>query len=47
MALLFVFGAMNLGVIITLTAIVILEKIVPKGEWLAKFIGVGLIFFGI
>ncbi len=47
MALLFVFGAMNLVVIITLTAIVILEKIVPNGEWLAKFIGIGLVFFGI
>lgn len=47
MALLFVFGVMNLAVIIALTAIVILEKIVPKGEWLARIIGVAMVLFGI
>jgi predicted metal-binding membrane protein len=47
MALLFVFGVMNLAVIIALTAIVILEKIVPKGESLARIIGVVLILFGV
>jgi len=47
MALLFVFGAMNLAAIVALTAIVILEKIVPNGEWLARIIGVALFLLGI
>jgi predicted metal-binding membrane protein len=47
MALMFVFGAMNLLAIIVLTGIVIIEKIVPQGEWVARFIGAALVLFGI
>ena len=47
MALMFVFGAMNLLAIIMLTAVVIIEKIIPQGERAARFIGAALILFGI
>jgi predicted metal-binding membrane protein len=47
MALLFVFGAMNLLAIVALALIVILEKIVPHGEWLARAIGAALVLFGV
>ena len=47
MALLFVFGAMNLLAIVALAAIVLLEKIVPYGETVARVIGAALILCGI
>jgi predicted metal-binding membrane protein len=46
MALLFVFGVMNLLAIVALTAVVIFEKIVPQGEWLARIIGAALVLLG-
>jgi predicted metal-binding membrane protein len=46
MALIFVFGAMNLLAIITLTGLVVLEKTVPGGDQFARAIGIGLIGLG-
>jgi predicted metal-binding membrane protein len=46
MALLFVFGAMNLFAIVALTLIVVLEKVVPQGEWFARVVGAALVLFG-
>jgi len=47
MALLFVGGVMDLLVIAALAVIVLLEKTVPGGEWLAKGVGVTAIVMGI
>ncbi|MBD3640020.1 MAG: DUF2182 domain-containing protein [Marinobacter sp.] len=47
MALLFVGGIMDLLMIAALAVIVLLEKMVPGGEWLAKGVGVTLIALGI
>lgn len=46
MALLFVGGVMNLVWIAALTALVLIEKAVPGGQWVARGTGVALIFWG-
>ena len=47
MALLFVGGVMNFAWIAALTLIIGIEKLVPRGEWLGRAAGVGLIAWGI
>ncbi len=47
MALLFVLGVMNLVWIAVLTVVVLLEKLAPRGAWLSRGTGVGLILWGI
>jgi predicted metal-binding membrane protein len=47
MALLFVAGVMNVWWIAILTVFVLVEKIVPKGLWAGKFVGVLLAAWGI
>jgi predicted metal-binding membrane protein len=46
MLLLFAGGVMNLAVIATLTAIVILERVAPFGEIAARILGVALVVVG-
>ncbi len=46
MAILFAVGVMNLAWIATLSVFVLLEKIIPKGLWVAKVAGLALIGFG-
>lgn len=46
MALLFVFGVMNLIVIATLATIVAIEKLVPFGDHLGRYVGILLIGLG-
>ncbi len=46
MALLFVGGVMNLWWIAALAALVALEKLVPRGDLVARAVGVGLILWG-
>ena len=47
MLLLFVGGVMNLAWVAALTLAVAIEKIVPRGELIAQFLGVGLILAGV
>ena len=47
MAILFVTGVMNLKWILVLTVLVMVEKLVPKGEVVSKFIGAILIILGL
>ena len=46
MALLIVVGAMNLAWIAALAGLVLIEKVAPRGEWIARGVGVGLIGWG-
>jgi predicted metal-binding membrane protein len=46
MALLFVGGVMNLAWIAALSIVVAIEKMAPRGELLAKVLGVALIVAG-
>ncbi len=46
MALLFVFGVMNLAAITLLTAAVIVEKTLPYGDLLARIGGTALVLWG-
>jgi predicted metal-binding membrane protein len=46
MALLFVGGVMNLAWIAALTLLVAAEKLLPKGEWIARVAGVAMILAG-
>jgi predicted metal-binding membrane protein len=46
MALLFAVGVMNLLWMAALTAFVLVEKLVPAGEWVARVSGVMLLTFG-
>jgi predicted metal-binding membrane protein len=46
MAVLFAVGIMNLAWIAALSVFVLLEKIVPRGLWVAKVAGLALICFG-
>ena len=46
MALLFVFGVMNLTAIALITAAVIVEKTLPYGNFLARIGGAALILWG-
>lgn len=47
MALLFVVGVMNFAWIAALTVIVGLERLVPRGEWVARASGVALVGWGL
>jgi predicted metal-binding membrane protein len=47
MSLLFVGGAMNLVWIAGLSIVVLIEKLVPAGQWLGRFFGVLLLIAGI
>jgi predicted metal-binding membrane protein len=47
MALLFFGGVMNLYWIVGLTALVLLEKFIPFGHWLARTIGIVLVGWGL
>ena len=46
MALLFVGGVMNLAWIAALTLLVAAEKLLPKGEWIARLAGVAMLLAG-
>jgi predicted metal-binding membrane protein len=46
MALLFVFGVMNLLWIAALMCVVLLEKILPGGRWFTRIAGVVAVFAG-
>ena len=46
MAILFAVGVMNLAWIAALSVFVLLEKIIPRGLWVAKIAGLVLIGFG-
>jgi predicted metal-binding membrane protein len=45
MALLFVGGVMNLLWVVALTAIVAAEKLLPRGEWIGRVAGAGLLIW--
>ena len=47
MLLLFVGGVMNLAWVGALTLAVAIEKMLPRGERIAQFLGAGLILVGI
>lgn len=47
MALLFVLGVMNILWIAALTLVVLLEKLLPRGQWLARVLGAGFVVWGI
>ena len=46
MAILFVVGVMNIAWIVVLTTLVIAEKVLPKGEWIARAAGIAIIVWG-
>jgi predicted metal-binding membrane protein len=46
MALLFVGGVMNLLWVVALTMIVAAEKLLPRGEWIGRAAGAGLLLWG-
>jgi predicted metal-binding membrane protein len=46
MAVLFVVGVMNIAWIVILATLVLAEKILPKGEWIARASGIALIVWG-
>jgi predicted metal-binding membrane protein len=47
MLLLFVGGVMNLRWVVALAILVAAEKLVPRGDWLARLTGAGLIGWGV
>ena len=47
MALLFAVGVMNLRWMAVLTAFVLIEKLVPAGQWIARVSGLLLLGFGV
>jgi predicted metal-binding membrane protein len=47
MALLFAGGIMNMLWVVGLSIAVLAEKLLPKGEWIGKAIGIGLIGAGV
>ena len=47
MTLLFVGGIMNFAWIAALTVVVGIEKLVPRGDWIGRLAGIGLIAWGI
>ena len=47
MLLIFVLGVMNLVWIAALSIFVLLEKVVPKGLWIGRASGVGLVIWGV
>jgi predicted metal-binding membrane protein len=46
MSLLFVAGVMNLLWVVALAVLVAIEKLVPRGDWLGRAAGVGLLLWG-
>jgi predicted metal-binding membrane protein len=46
MALLFVAGVMNLAWIAGLSVLVLLEKLLPEGAWIARAAGLALVVWG-
>ena len=46
MAILFVVGVMNIAWIVVLATLVVAEKVLPKGEWIARAAGIALIVWG-
>lgn len=46
MLLLFVIGVMNLALVAALTLFVLLEKTLPRGEWLSRGAGIALVLWG-
>jgi predicted metal-binding membrane protein len=49
MAVMFAVGLMNIAWMVGLTALMTLEKLVPRGNWVSRisgaaFLGVGLVF---
>jgi len=47
MALLFAVGVMNLMWVAALAAVVLIEKLLPLGDWTARVVGVGLVGYGL
>jgi predicted metal-binding membrane protein len=47
MALLFVAGVMNLVWVAALSIVVLLEKVMPGGQWIARGLGIVLILSGV
>ncbi len=47
MALLFVGGVMNLTWIAALAILVLLEKVLPPGQWVGRGVGIALIVWGV
>jgi predicted metal-binding membrane protein len=47
MLLLFVGGLMNLAWVAGLAAFVLIEKAAPRGDWIGRFAGVGLVLWGL
>jgi predicted metal-binding membrane protein len=47
MALLFVGGVMNLAWIAALTTLVLIEKVLPRGQWLGRSAGITLTGWGL
>jgi predicted metal-binding membrane protein len=47
MVVLAVAGAMGLPWVLLIAAIVAAEKLVPRGEWVARLIGVALVLLGV
>lgn len=47
MTVLFVSGVMNLKWILILTLVIVVEKVMPKGEIISKYLGLLLIIFGL
>ena len=47
MALLFVAGVMNLLWVAVIAGFVLIEKLVPRGQWLGRAAGVGLVAWGL
>jgi predicted metal-binding membrane protein len=43
----FVLGVMNLTVMVTVAFVIAVEKLLPKGEWLARAVGVAAILAGV
>jgi predicted metal-binding membrane protein len=47
MALLFVAGVMNMWWVAAITALVLIEKVLPRGLWLGRIAGAGFIAWGV
>jgi predicted metal-binding membrane protein len=47
MLLLFVGGLMNLAWVAGLAAFILIEKAAPRGDWIGRFVGLGLVLWGL
>ena len=47
MVILFVMGIMHLGWMAAVGALILLEKIVPKGQWISNAIGAVFVVIGV